>query len=108
MDDSKLEACHEILKRIHSHTDRVKWFLAPVDTTGLDKYNELIEKPIDLQTLKANLDDGKYTGAQEFLEDFRLIFQNAIKYNRTRYEEVYNAARYLLQRLKEAAAAAAE
>ncbi|KAL3081271.1 hypothetical protein niasHS_012375 [Heterodera schachtii] len=59
-------------------------FRYPVDPEQLNipDYFDIIKNPMDLQTIKANLDQGKYKNPWEFCEHMWLMFENAWLYNR--------------------------
>lgn len=58
-------------------------FREPVDWRGLGLYDypQIIKKPMDLSTVKNNIDKGIYQSVQECAEDIRLIWSNCKKYN---------------------------
>lgn len=60
-----------------------KPFSRPVDVIGLNipDYLEIIQKPMDLGTIKKKLMGKEYANQDEFLEDVYLIFENCRKYN---------------------------
>ena len=60
-----------------------KPFSRPVDVIGLNipDYLEIIQKPMDLGTIKKKLMGKEYSNQDEFLEDVYLIFENCRKYN---------------------------
>eukprot|EP00249_Psilotum_nudum_P024540 c29213_g1_i2 orf=446-2140(+) len=77
-----MRQCGMILRKLMSH--RHGWvFNEPVDVVklGLHDYYQIIKKPMDLGTIKAKLESGKYTLPLEFAEDVRLTFSNATTYN---------------------------
>jgi hypothetical protein len=70
------------------HSDLVKWpmtspFRAPVDPIrdNAPNYFQVVSTPMDLQTMKRKLGDGHYKSATEFVDDFLLICDNAVKFN---------------------------
>jgi hypothetical protein len=70
------------------HTELVKWpmaspFRSPVDPLrdSAPNYFQVITSPMDLGTMKRKLTDGTYKSAREFVDDFRLVCNNAIKFN---------------------------
>ena len=72
----------ELLKGLQSHAHG--WvFNSPVDPVelGLPDYFEVIEKPMDLGTLKKLLDNGVYRTLNEVERDINLTFDNAMLYN---------------------------
>lgn len=85
-----------------------KWawpFMKPVDVEGLglDDYYEIIEKPMDLSTVKNQMEakDGTgYKNVREIYADVRLVFKNAMKYNDERHD-VHIMAKTLLEKFEE-------
>lgn len=72
----------EVLKGLQSHAHG--WvFNSPVDPVelGLPDYFEVIEKPMDLGTVKKQLDNGVYKTLPEARDDVNLTFDNAMLYN---------------------------
>ena len=60
-------------------------FLEPVDATFFEDYLVVVKRPMDLRTLKENLEDGSYYSTrEEFYRDAKLIFDNAVLFNRDR------------------------
>lgn len=80
-----LKSCNEILKELFSKKHSLyAWpFYKPVDAEilGLHDYHDIINKPMDLGTVKQKMDERVYKTATEFAEDVRLIFTNCYKYN---------------------------
>ncbi|KAE9232332.1 hypothetical protein PF004_g9945 [Phytophthora fragariae] len=61
-------------------------FNSPVDTKfkGLEDYSQIIKYPMDLGTMKKKIDSGGYEGPggyENFAEDIRLVWDNAVLYN---------------------------
>jgi len=83
MTPQELAICREIHNGLTSQErNNVNYlFLDPVDTSIFTDYLQIIEKPMDLRTLKENLDGGAYSTKEAFYADARLIFDNAIKFN---------------------------
>ncbi|KAL2980028.1 hypothetical protein AAZX31_13G204700 [Glycine max] len=74
--------CATILKSLMSHS--YSWvFLKPVDPVALSipDYFTIISHPMDLGTIKSKLERNIYSGTEEFADDVRLTFSNAMKYN---------------------------
>ena len=70
------------------HRQLVSWpithpFRVPVDPQRdqATDYFKVVEYPMDLQTMKKKLTDNHYNLVQEFVDDFYLICDNAIKFN---------------------------
>lgn len=59
-------------------------FRMPVDpgALGIPDYFEIVKKPMDLSTIKNNLNSGKYSDPWEYVDDVWLMFDNAWVYNR--------------------------
>nr|GMD80317.1 transcription factor GTE1-like [Ipomoea batatas] len=93
-----------ILRQITQH----KWagpFMQPVDVEGLGlhDYFQVIEKPMDFSTIKNKMEakDGTgYKHVREICADVRLIFKNAMKYNKER-DDVHVMAKTLLGKFEE-------
>ncbi|XP_018837362.2 transcription factor GTE6-like [Juglans regia] len=89
-----------ILRQIMQH----KWawpFMEPVDVEGLKlhDYYEVINKPMDFNTIKNQMEakDGTgYKNVREIWADVRLVFKNAMKYNDER-SDVHVMAKTLLK-----------
>jgi len=75
--------CHAILKVLMSKNEAVA-FNDPVDWQlyGLTDYPEIIKQPMDLGTILTNLESGKYATPDQFAKDVRLVWKNAMTYNR--------------------------
>eukprot|EP00514_Thraustochytrium_sp_LLF1b_P002206 CAMPEP_0184522682 /NCGR_PEP_ID=MMETSP0198_2-20121128/8419_1 /TAXON_ID=1112570 /ORGANISM="Thraustochytrium sp., Strain LLF1b" /LENGTH=618 /DNA_ID=CAMNT_0026913539 /DNA_START=685 /DNA_END=2541 /DNA_ORIENTATION=- len=64
-------------------SDRDGWFAAPVnaEALGLRDYRDVITEPMDLGTVLRKFDHKEYTSHEAAIQDVRLTFNNAIKYN---------------------------
>jgi len=78
-----LQECANILKFFQSRPD-ADAFTEPVDweAFGLLDYPEIITHPMDLGTVQTKLEDGKYSSPADFSKDMRLVWKNAMTYNR--------------------------
>lgn len=58
-------------------------FNQPVDAEalGIPNYHYVIKKPMDLRTVKDNVKRNYYRNAQDFVDDVRLIWSNAMAFN---------------------------
>jgi hypothetical protein len=94
--------CGDMLKELQKNPNSI-WFAEPVDFVKLQifDYPTIITRPMDLKTVKSNLDGGVYENCEDFAIDVRLIFQNAMRYNQLRDNLVHIAARELLSRFEE-------
>ncbi|KAL8158507.1 hypothetical protein V2J09_000044 [Rumex salicifolius] len=77
------KSCSSLLNRLMK-CKGCWWFNEPVDAKGLglDDYFTIIKNPMDLGTVKSRLSTNRYKTPQEFAEDVRLTFQNAMTYNK--------------------------
>ncbi len=66
-------------------------FREPVDWKGmgLNDYPDIVKHPMDLGTIKANIENRKYNSADEIAEDIRLVWSNCMLYNRDGCEVSY-------------------
>jgi len=79
---SDLEACTELLHYLMKQQN--SWpFNEPVDPVklGILDYFDVIKHPMDLRTIKENLEAGDYQTSEEFANDVRLVWSNATTYN---------------------------
>ncbi|KAL5738084.1 hypothetical protein ACOSP7_030845 [Xanthoceras sorbifolium] len=75
-------SCGNLLERLLKH--KYGWvFDKPVDVKGLGlhDYYTIIKHPMDLGTVKGRLSKKLYNSPNEFAEDVRLTFSNAMLYN---------------------------
>ena len=90
MSPADLTICREIHTGLTSkERNNINYlFLDPVDTNIFPQYTQVIKKPMDLRTLKTNLESTSptpiYTTKEEFYSDAKLIFTNAIEFNKDR------------------------
>ncbi|KAJ8534557.1 hypothetical protein K7X08_016285 [Anisodus acutangulus] len=95
LSNQMLKNCRALLERLMKH--KHGWvFNQPVDTKalGLHDYFDIIKNPMDLGTVKSRLETNRYTSPEEFAEDVRLSFQNAMTYN-PKGQDVYMMAEQL-------------
>ena len=81
----QLKYCNNILKELLSQKYKdLNWpFRQPVDPVGLGlpDYYEIIKEPIDLGTIRKNMDNREYKAGETFASDVRRVFTNCYKYN---------------------------
>ena len=70
----------EILNEMRESPD-VQPFLFPVSTKAVPDYYRIIQRPMDLQTIRENLRQKKYQSREEFLCDVNQILENSTLYN---------------------------
>jgi len=82
---AELRFCQSVLKELQKkvHEPYSYPFLVPVDVVALNipDYYKIIKNPMDLSTVDQKLKEGKYSSADEFHADIKLIFKNCYKYN---------------------------
>lgn len=75
----KLMKIFEIMQK----DQKAKEFLKPVDYIGLNllDYPKIISHPMDLGTVRINLENGEYETFQDLMSDLNLIWRNCRTYN---------------------------
>ena len=79
------EQCDEVISTLVSHEN--SWpFRKPVDTKKIRDYLEVIQEPMDLETIQRKVDaaeegSGVYQNMDGFQKDLKLMFENARIYN---------------------------
>ncbi|CAL9205660.1 unnamed protein product [Musa hybrid cultivar] len=95
------KSCVVLLSKLMKH--KYGWvFNKPVDAKalGLHDYYNIIKHPMDLGTVKSRLAKNWYKSPQDFAEDVRLTFCNAMTYN-PKGQDVHVMAEQLLQVFEE-------
>lgn len=71
-----------VLKSVSEHEYAV-FFLEPVDPValGCPTYFDEISHPMDISTMRSKLKRHEYQGPKEFMDDFKLMVKNCIKFN---------------------------
>ncbi|CAN0917603.1 Transcription factor GTE3, chloroplastic [Linum grandiflorum] len=92
-----VKRCGQILAKVMKDRGAV-WFNKPVDVEGMKlfDYYQVVKNPMDLGTVKSNLEAGFYEYPSDFASDVRLTFSNAMKYNPIGHI-VYETAKKLLK-----------
>nr|XP_016471956.1 PREDICTED: transcription factor GTE3, chloroplastic-like [Nicotiana tabacum] len=93
--------CQKIMRKLLKH--QFGWvFSKPIDVKAfkLDDYYDIIQHPMDLGTVKLKLKRDEYKTPQEFADDLRLTFNNAIIYN-PKGSDIYTMAQVLLGKFEE-------
>jgi len=87
-----MQQCQSVLKFFQARPE-AEPFLQPVDWQALNlpDYPEIVKHPMDLGTVEANLNAGKYSSVDKFASDMRLVWKNAMTYNR-QDSEIYSTA----------------
>ncbi|GBP38139.1 Bromodomain-containing protein 7 [Eumeta japonica] len=85
----------EQLLRNLEKRDPNQFFAWPVNDNFAPGYSNIIRRPMDFSTMKQKIDDNEYKSLNCFINDFKLMCNNAMKYNKP--GTVYHkAARRLL------------
>ncbi|XP_030067137.1 bromodomain-containing protein 8 isoform X5 [Microcaecilia unicolor] len=66
-------------------------FLQPVTDDIAPGYHSIVQRPMDLSTIKKNIETGQIRSTAEFQRDIMLMFQNAVMYNSSDHD-VYHMA----------------
>jgi hypothetical protein len=93
--DPEMKKCYTLLHQIISN--KSSWaFRQPVDPValGVPDYLEIIKNPMDLSTVDSKIRAGKYSTSQDFANDMKLIWSNAMTFNQNG-DEYYLAAEKL-------------
>mmetsp|Transcript_9189 Transcript_9189/g.27657 ORF Transcript_9189/g.27657 Transcript_9189/m.27657 type:complete len:1024 (-) Transcript_9189:207-3278(-) len=101
--------CHRLVKDFTKNRDAVS-FAQPVTelwrSEAIPNYHAVIKHPMDLRTVMRKMESGAYVDTQGDFDpelwaaDMRLIFSNAMTYNRVG-DAIYEAAKNLLQRFEQ-------
>ena len=75
--------CRPIVQRLMIHPKNSNLFNEPVDVYALEipQYLEKIARPMDLGTVRSQLQRGLYESVANCLGDVALVFQNALDFN---------------------------
>eukprot|EP00581_Thalassiosira_minuscula_P010553 CAMPEP_0183712840 /NCGR_PEP_ID=MMETSP0737-20130205/7896_1 /TAXON_ID=385413 /ORGANISM="Thalassiosira miniscula, Strain CCMP1093" /LENGTH=752 /DNA_ID=CAMNT_0025941553 /DNA_START=130 /DNA_END=2385 /DNA_ORIENTATION=+ len=86
MTPQELSICREIHAGLTSpERNNLNYiFLEPVDASYFPTYLSIVKRPMDLRTLKENLEKGTYATKEDFYVDAKLIFDNAVLFNKDR------------------------
>ena len=77
----ELDFCRKVVKKLMNHP-LSSAFLAPVDTSAVPDYAQIVKEPMDLGTVNEKLNSERYGVSNEFVHDIDLIWDNAIRYNK--------------------------
>ena len=82
MNDFERRKCLELTNKM-LHMDLCKPFKEKVDPIrdGAPNYNEIVKHPMDLGTIRKNLNNGEYKQLDEWADDVNLVWHNAILFN---------------------------
>lgn len=68
-------------------------FDRPITKADAPDYHKIIDKPMDLGTIRSGINRMKYNCNQEILDDVRQVFVNCFTYNKPEAEEFQCAVR---------------
>lgn len=79
----QMQSCYRVHAKLMNH----KWafpFMQPVDPVALHipDYFTIVKNPMDLGTIRKKLVNGEITTEEEYISLVRLVFDNAILYNK--------------------------
>ena len=82
MNDFERRKCLELTNKM-LHMDMCKPFKDKVDPIrdGAQNYNEIVKHPMDLSTIRKNLNNGQYKLLDEWADDVNLVWHNAMLFN---------------------------
>ncbi|XP_053660820.1 transcription initiation factor TFIID subunit 1 [Anopheles marshallii] len=89
----------QILNELRDMPD-VQPFMFPVNAKQVVDYHRIVQKPMDLQTIRDNIRQKKYQTREEFLTDITQIVENSSLYNGAK-SSLTVAAQRMLQKCKE-------
>ncbi|XP_065225060.1 transcription initiation factor TFIID subunit 1 isoform X2 [Planococcus citri] len=92
-----------ILNEIRNLPD-VQPFLFPVNVKNVPDYHNIVDRPMDLQTMRENIRQKRYATREDFISDLNQIVQNSTLYNGAMSSLTLAAKRMLdvcVERLKE-------
>lgn len=87
---SPLSKLLDHLLRALEKKDPHQFFAWPVTDDIAPGYSSIISDPMDFLSIRQKVDENEYTTMQEFIDDFKLMCDNAIRYNHV--ETVYHKA----------------
>ncbi|XP_072126416.1 bromodomain and WD repeat-containing protein 3 isoform X2 [Mobula birostris] len=83
------EQCREFLNLVFQCEDSEP-FRQPVDLFAYPDYKDIIDTPMDFNTVKETLEEENYETPLEFCKDVRLIFSNAKAYTPNKKSRIYS------------------
>jgi transcription initiation factor TFIID subunit 1 len=85
LDDNSLIAFNYLLNKVYDESimpiENSFSFLKPVSKQKYKDYYEIVQNPIDLETIKAKINAKSYKSRDEFVGDFELLYNNCLAYN---------------------------
>ncbi|KAG7319574.1 hypothetical protein KOW79_016717 [Hemibagrus wyckioides] len=87
--DAWKDACKQLLDYMFECEDSEP-FRQPVDQNEYQDYLEIIDTPMDLETVRRTLEEDRYENPTELCKDTRLIFANAKVYTPNKRSKIYS------------------
>uniref|UniRef100_A0AAR2IIZ8 Bromo domain-containing protein n=1 Tax=Pygocentrus nattereri TaxID=42514 RepID=A0AAR2IIZ8_PYGNA len=87
--DAWKEACKQLLDYMFECEDSEP-FRQPVDQNEYPDYSNIIDTPMDLQTVRRTLEEERYENPTDLCKDTRLIFANAKAYTPNKRSKIYS------------------
>ncbi|XP_046732894.1 bromodomain and WD repeat-containing protein 3 isoform X3 [Silurus meridionalis] len=87
--DAWKDACKQLLDYMFECEDSEP-FRQPVDQNEYQDYLEIIDTPMDLETVRQTLEEDRYENPTELCKDSRLIFANAKAYTPNKRSKIYS------------------
>ncbi|KAM9316037.1 PH-interacting protein [Gastrophryne carolinensis] len=81
--------CQELLNLIFQCEDSEP-FRQPVDLNEYSDYRDIIDTPMDFETVKEKLEAGNYESPMNLYKDVRLIFSNSKAYTPSKRSKIYS------------------
>lgn len=79
-----LKFCLDFVRELFNkkHAEYAWPFWQAVNLRDYPDYLQKIKRPVDLSSIKTNIETGKYLTVHEFASDMRLMFSNCLRYNK--------------------------
>ncbi|KAJ3176676.1 hypothetical protein HDU85_006847 [Gaertneriomyces sp. JEL0708] len=85
------EVCQPLLETLWKSPE-LRIFHEPVNAEKYPMYLQIVENPMDLGTIKKNVEANSYKDVKDFVSDTLLIFANCLKFNPDPHLQVHRAA----------------
>lgn len=82
------QQCKDLLETLNQSEDSSP-FREPVNILEFPDYLQIIDHPMDLQTVREQLQVSNYATPMDFAKDVRLIFENSKNFNTNKKSRVY-------------------
>ncbi|CAH2000714.1 unnamed protein product [Acanthoscelides obtectus] len=96
-DDKEYKSWKKSVMLVYSRLASNKYaslFLKPITDDQAPGYSSIVYRPMDLQTIKKNIENGIIRTTLEFKRDAMLMFTNAMMYNKTK-DTIYDMAKQM-------------